>query len=223
MAGKQPGGPRYGGLARLERVVFHAGHRVPIVEAGPLEGLVVGLESQRVNQVQSASGGGGRATDVPGVLRDLGFDEDDLEGRRGLDAGVGHARTLPYRHDDGHPSRVPPGDDASRRRDAVDLLRPGRRVRGAHESGDGIVGRMAGRGRGVGRQARRRGAGLRRRAGRTARAAAATSPASDRGGASARGERSHQVGELHRLFRGLDDDPYLDAGDWSPRPIRRTP
>ena len=56
-------------------------HRVPIVEAGPLERAIVDRETEWFDQVQRAAGRGAQTRDVAGIGRDLRFDEHDVQRR----------------------------------------------------------------------------------------------------------------------------------------------
>jgi hypothetical protein len=49
-------------------------HQFPIVEASPLQGFIVQVESKRLDQMQRGSGGGAEARHVAGVRRDFRFD-----------------------------------------------------------------------------------------------------------------------------------------------------
>ena len=52
---------------------------LPVIESGSFQGAIVDGESQGLDQVQSRTGGEAEPPDVPGIRRDLGFDEDDVE------------------------------------------------------------------------------------------------------------------------------------------------
>ena len=65
----------------------------PVVQARPATGFFIDVETEGMDEVQGRSHSHARAPDVPGVVRDLGLVQDDVE-ERGL-----HAKSVPARGD----------------------------------------------------------------------------------------------------------------------------
>src|SRR3990172_3214603 len=66
----------------------HIGSEVaPVVKSGTANLLVVHREPERADEVEPGAGHGAGSSDVPGVGRDLGRDEHDVEGRLGEGGG----------------------------------------------------------------------------------------------------------------------------------------
>ena len=57
-------------------------HMWPIIEPGPPNGCVVGLESERVDQMKYGTRSGTKSRDGTRVLRDYGLDEHDVVRRK---------------------------------------------------------------------------------------------------------------------------------------------
>jgi hypothetical protein len=55
-------------------------NEVPIVKAGAPDAVLVDPEAEPADEVERALRGGGETRDVACVLRDLGLNEDDVEG-----------------------------------------------------------------------------------------------------------------------------------------------
>src|ERR1700679_2487750 len=57
---------------------FH-GCKVVIIEAGPLQALVIQAKSQRLDQMQSGAGVRAQANDVAGITRNLRLEQHDMK------------------------------------------------------------------------------------------------------------------------------------------------
>ncbi len=84
---------------------------VPVVDPGAAYGLLIDTKPEAPDEVQGRGRGGAEARDVAGVLRNLGLDEHDVEGRR---EGGGAELTVhdsgPWLYPDRRPARADGGD-----------------------------------------------------------------------------------------------------------------
>ena len=64
---------------------------MPIVHAGATHRVLVDPESEATDEMQRRFRGGAKTRDVPGVRRDLGLDQDDVQ--RGLEDARAEARS----------------------------------------------------------------------------------------------------------------------------------
>ena len=54
-------------------------HVLPVIESGPFEVLIIGAETQGLDQMQGAVGGAAQAGDTAGVRGDFGLDQNDVK------------------------------------------------------------------------------------------------------------------------------------------------
>ncbi len=84
MSGKEPESSRGFGREKIApRRVLDAIDEVPVVETSAAARLFIHIESDGVHDVQSAAKRRGRSTDVPSVVGDFGFEEDQVQNWRG--------------------------------------------------------------------------------------------------------------------------------------------
>ena len=65
----------------LQTVVIGNVQKMPVIQSGPADSLLRDVEPQGAHQVEPAAGGGAGAGDIPAVLGDLRFDQDNVQHR----------------------------------------------------------------------------------------------------------------------------------------------
>lgn len=79
------GEKEHAGLGDRFKKVAHARmssdvHVIPVVQAGAADAAIGQAETKRTNEVEGRPRGRAESSDVAGVRRDFGFDEDNVHG-----------------------------------------------------------------------------------------------------------------------------------------------